>query len=127
MGDTASQITAKFNIFEPSQSRNRIHHGKSSFVHRNDWSLDLILPKWGLFGRVLSVMTQNVMFDDAYIIYRFAPNLAHGFAFSYNSGAPTRSSGELRRRIPDRSLTAGGGTLRALKTAARGKRDKPRT
>jgi hypothetical protein len=55
----------------------------SSFV-RGDGPLLLFFLLGALLARVLYVMTQDVLFDDAYITYQFARNLVQGHGFSFN-------------------------------------------
>jgi hypothetical protein len=58
----------------------------SSSSDRRDAPLLMVLLLLALFARVLYVMTQDVLFDDAYITYQFARNLVQGHGFSFNPG-----------------------------------------
>lgn len=49
------------------------------------------LVYWGLVAAAIALAFSNWVYDDPFITYRYAANLAKGWGFSYNSGQPALS------------------------------------
>jgi hypothetical protein len=87
--DSLSSFAIRFSImYLPFSGESDIRSPSKnppSFL-RADGPLLLLFLLGSLSARVLYVMTQDVLFDDAYITYQFARNLVHGHGFSFNPG-----------------------------------------
>jgi arabinofuranosyltransferase len=63
-----------------------------STSRQRDYLLLGLLIVLGLAARIVYLRMFGIIYDDAYITYRYAFNLIHGHGFAYNPGEPTFGS-----------------------------------